>query len=160
MFDEFHQGGFARAGVSVLMRQYLLQQPSGRTVLQLCLAGILLLIAAIPRVLPPREDRRIERRSPLEHVDALARAYAQVGATRTGVLRLVRGLQRRLSGSSKRMTSLRNESEFLVRVAESKPELSLDVAAIRHALNNTVSQKQFVDVGNAIIRVEAALTRT
>lgn len=160
VFDEFHQRGAARSGMTRLIREYLIETRSGRTLLQICLAGLVLLIAAIPRVLPPREDQRLARRSPLEHVDALARVYAQVGATRTGALRLVRGLQRRLSGSTKRAISTRNDDEFLARVAESKPTLAADVATIRHALNNSVSQTQFIDVGNAINRVEAALTRT
>ena len=160
VFDEFHQGGAARSGMTRLMREYLVETPSGRTLLQICLAGLVLLIAMIPRVLPPREDQTLARRSPLEHVDALARAYAQVGATRTGALRLVRGLQRRISGSSKRVISTRNDDEFLARAAESKPTLGTDVATIRNALNHSVSQTQFIDVGNAINRVEAALTRT
>ena len=160
VFDEFHQGGAARAGMTRLVREYLTETPSGRTLLQICLAGLVLLLAMVPRVMPPREDQRLARRSPLEHVDALARAYAQVGATRTGALHLVRGMQRRIGGSSKRATSSRNDDAFLARVAESKPALATDIATIRHALNNSVSQTQFIDVGNAINRVEAAFTRT
>lgn len=160
IFDEFHQRGISRTGMVALMRQYLFEVPSGRALLQLCAAGLVLLIAAIPRVLPPREDRRLERRSPLEHVDALARAYAQVGATRTGALRLVRGMQRRLGRNSTRAGANRSDEEFLTRIADSKPALAADVATIRHALHTTVNPTQFIDVGNAIHRVEAALTRT
>ena len=160
VFDEFHQGAAARSGMTRLMREYLVETPSGRTLLQICLAGLVWLIAMIPRVLPPRGDQTLARRSPLEHVDALARAYAQVGATRTGALRLVHGLQRRIGGNAKRVISTRNDEEFLSRVVESKPTLATDVVTIRYALKNSVSQTQFIDVGNAINRVEAALTRT
>lgn len=159
IFDEYHLDRGQRTGMSGVVQSYLTTTPSGRTLLQLCVAGLLLLLAAAPRVLPPRADERIERRSPLEHVDALARAYAQVGATRTGVQRLVRGLQRRLGGSGKRAGS-RSETEFLERVAETKPALARDVAVVVHALANSVTSAAFVDVGQALARIEAAFTQT
>lgn len=159
VFDEYHLGRGQRTGVSGVVQSYLTTTPSGRTLLQLCVAGLLLLLAIAPRVLPPRPDERGERRSPLEHVDALARAYLQVGATRTGVQRLVRGLQRRLGGSSKR-EGPRSDTEFLERVAETKPPLAGDVAVVVHALSNSVTPAEFVDVGRAVARIEASFTQT
>jgi hypothetical protein len=157
-FDEYHQ---RRSVVRSddLVAQYLTRQPTGRMVLQCSIAAFVLLLGAMPRVLRPREDRMLERRSPLEHVDALARAYVAVGATRTGVQRLVRGLQRQLSGRT-RNTSLRNDEEFLARLAETKPALKSDIDSIRHALNNRVSASQFLEVGHALQRVRTAISRT
>lgn len=159
VFDEYHLGRGQRTGAGGVVQSYLTTTSSGRALLQLCVAGLLLLLAAAPRVLPPRPDEGVERRSPLEHVDALARAYAQVGATRTGAQRLVRGLQRRLGGSSRRAGS-RSDTEFLERVGETKPPLAGDVAVVVHALSNSVTPADFVDVGRAVARIEAAFTQT
>ncbi|MEO7996768.1 MAG: DUF4350 domain-containing protein [Gemmatimonadaceae bacterium] len=165
VFDEYHLELQHRPSVNKLIEQYLTSTASGRTLLQICAAALLLLLGAAPRVLSPREDRQLERRSPLEHVDALSRAYSQVGATRTGTLRLVRGLQRRVGAAVRRIAAKsggarQQDEEFLARVAESKPALAKDVAAVVHALGNSVDTTQFREVGSAIQRIEAALTKT
>lgn len=165
VFDEYHLDLQQRPSSNALVREYLTGTPSGRMLLQICVAGLVLLLAAAPRVLRPREDRRLERRSPLEHVDALSRAYAQVGATRTGTLRLVRGLQRRVGVASRwdtnrRSSAQQQDEEFLLRVAESRPALAGDVATVARALGNSIDAKSFQEVGSAIQRIEAALTKT
>ena len=160
VFDEYHLGRGQRTGVSGAVQTYLGDTPSGHLVLQLCASGLLLLLAAAPRVLPARDDQRIERRSPLEHVDALARAYLQVGATRTATLRLVRGLRRRVDRGTVRGRAVDREEAFLARVADTKPALASDVALLRNALARSVSPAEFREIGSAIARIEAALTRT
>jgi hypothetical protein len=159
VFDDSHLQSTAASGPLDVMQSYLAHTASGRFFFQLCGAGLLLLLAAAPRVLPPRQDTRVERRSPLEHVDALARAYAQVGATQTGVIRLVRGLERRV-GAVGSTTPRQPDDVFLTRVAESTPAVAPDVALVRHAMGHTVSTTQFVEVGHAIGRIEHALTHT
>ncbi len=160
-FDEFHQSR-TRSGISGAIERFLTDTPPGRSVLQLALAGLLLLIAAAPRVLPPRDSVRIERRSPLEHVDALARAYRQVGATRTSTQHLVRGLRRRMEHGAARGTrsGLDDDHLYLSRLADVKPALAGDIATVRHALTNPVDLGAFRRVGQAIHRIEHALTRT
>ena len=161
LFDEVRQ----KRGKSLLneaILRYLREVPSGRAILQLLLAGLVLMLAVAPRVLSPRGDARIERRSPLEHVDALARAYLQVGATRTGTQLLVRGLRRRLEGSGARAKriGLDDDMLYLTRLVEVKPVLAGDIATVRHALTNTIGRGEFRQVGQAIQRIEAALTHT
>jgi hypothetical protein len=160
VFDEYHLGRGQRTGVVGMVRTYLGSTPSGHVILQLCGAGLLLLLAAAPRLLPPRDDPRVERRSPLEHVDALARAYSQVGATRTATLRLVRGLRRRVDRGTTRARTADRDELFLSRVGDSTPSLAPDIALVRNALATSVSQDEFRAVGGAIGRIEAALTRT
>jgi hypothetical protein len=99
VFDEYHQGYGDQPGTVRGIVTYLRRTASGHLVLQLAAAGLLLLFAIGPRLLPPRAAERIERRSPLEHVDALARAYRAVGATRTATTRLVHGVRRRVDRS-------------------------------------------------------------
>lgn len=159
IFDDFLL--LRRTAVSTLdiVQDYLIQTASGRFFFQICAAGLLLLLAAAPRVLPPRKDRPLERRSPLEHVDALARAYSAVDATRTGVLRLVAGLERRV-GATWHMSARPQRDVFLTQVSESTPTLTADVELVRHALAETVKTAQFVEVGKAIARIEQSLTHS
>ncbi len=159
IFDDSHLRTTVFAGPLSVLQSYLVHAPTGRFFLQLCGAGLLLLLAAAPRVLAPHDDRRVERRSPLEHVDALARAYGQVGATRTGVMRLVRGVERRV-GATGRGAGQPADDLFLTRVAASTPSVASDVALVRHAMAHTVHPKAFVEVGHAISRIEHALTHT
>lgn len=161
LFDEYHQDR-TRFGMSGAIERFLGDTPPGRVVLQLALAGLLLLFAAAPRVLPPRDVVHVERRSPLEHVDALARAYLQVAATRTSAQHLVRGLRRRMEHGTARGTrgGIDDDQLYLSRLADVKPALASDIATVRHALTNPVDLGEFRRVGQAIQRIEAALTRT
>ncbi|MES2522984.1 MAG: DUF4350 domain-containing protein [Gemmatimonadota bacterium] len=161
LFDEFHLNRI-NVGIIAVMRSYLTGTRSGNAVLQVVLAGLVLLLAAAPRVLPPRDEARVERRSPLEHVDALSRAYLQVGATRTSAARLVRGLRRRMERGAvrPRRGAKDPEDEYLARLADTKPALAGDIATVRKALAHSVSIAEFRSVGQAIQRIEAALTRT
>jgi hypothetical protein len=95
-FDEFHHGyrggGSAVAGTLRFLRTH----PWGHASLQwlLAAAGLLLLAGRrFGRALPPPPARR---RSPLEHVEALAGAYRQGGARRTARRLLLAGLARRM----------------------------------------------------------------
>jgi len=158
VFDEYHQGHGAHPGSLRAAIQYFSGTPTGRFFAQLALAGLVLLVALAPRVVPPAADRRIERRSPVEQVDALARAYEQVRATQTAAQRLVRGLRRRLQ----RRTVTRDtqdDDHWLSQLATRAPALAEDVALARRALNTSLSPSEFVELGPAIHRIESTLTR-
>ncbi len=73
--------------------------PAGWAVLQLVAAGLLLLVLGAIRFGPvvPAVERR--RRSPLEHLDALASGLERSGAARTATRLIVNGLRRRLGGT-------------------------------------------------------------
>ncbi|HVT39070.1 MAG TPA: DUF4350 domain-containing protein [Gemmatimonadaceae bacterium] len=160
VFDEFHQGFGSQPGTMRAIAAYLGGTPSGHLLFQLLGAGLLLLISAAPRVIPPRDPDRIERRSALEHVDALARAYAQVGATRTATLRLLRGVRRRVEHGVARARGSESDEVFLTRAQEAAPALAPDVARIRHALASPVPPRELATVGAALHRLETTLTRT
>ena len=95
VFDEYHHGFGTHADLIGAVGRFLRATPPGRLLAQLAIAGLLLIAALAPRALPPVSRDRIERRSAMEHVEALAAAYAGAGATRTVARRLVRGLRRR-----------------------------------------------------------------
>jgi len=159
VFDEYHHG-FGRASSALgTAAGFLVAHPVGRSLLLLAVAGLVLLFAAAPRALPPVDAERVERRDPLEQVDALAHAYEQVGATRTMVARLLRGVRARAERGSPAARQ-RGDDAFLAAAAADDPALRDDVARIRHALREPVSSRDLPEVGAALRRLEASLMTT
>jgi hypothetical protein len=156
VFDEYHHG-FGRHGGSLSAAStYLAHTPSGHFMIQTLVAGLLLLIAKSPRPIPPRDPRLVSRRSPLEHADALGRAYADVGATRTATARLVSGLRRRLNRWIPVAPGAADEA-FLEAVAVRVPARAADVGVIRHALAEALPKRELALVGGALNRIEEAV---
>jgi hypothetical protein len=159
VFDEYHQGFGRRPSALGTSARFLFMHPVGRGLLALTVAGLVLLAAAAPRPLPPADPARVERRDPLEQVDALAHAYEQVGATRTITLRLWRGVRSRVDGSSPAARA-RTDEEVLAAMDAGDPDVRDDVALVRRALREPVSTNELSDVGAALRRLEASLTTT
>jgi hypothetical protein len=126
VFDEYHQGFGRHASAMRVARRALLRTPPGRVALQLAAAALLLLIAVAVRPIRPRPRQRIERRSPLEHVTALARAYREVRATDRATRLLVRGVRRRHGGQPSRL----DEPAWLRALAERHPVVARDVGVL------------------------------
>jgi hypothetical protein len=156
VFDEYHQGSGAQPGTVGAIGQFFGGTRPGHFLLQLLVAGLLLLAAASPRVLAPRDPVRVERRSPFEHVDALARAYAQVGASRTASIRLVRGVRRRI-GLAGRAAS-RSDDEFLTWAAHEQPDLADEAALVRAAIASPGADGDLTAVRDALAHIESSLT--
>lgn len=154
-FDEYHQGFGDLPTARSLLGGFLVHHPVGRAILVLAAGGLALLIAAAPRPLVPRDSETIERRDPLEQIDALAHAYEQVDATRTATARLLHGVRTRLSVGSSRHLS---DDDFLAAAAVRAPERGADVALIRRALRERVSARDLSDVGDALRRLEDSLS--
>ena len=91
-------------------------------------------------------------------VRALARAYAQVGATRTAAARLVRGTRRRTARGLGRDRRTRSDDAWLAHIAERHPALADDVALARRALADALPSRTFATLGPALHRIEATLT--
>lgn len=95
-FDEYHQGfGGGEGLLTGMLRHGGRVLPTGLWV-QLLAAAALLLWAAGRRFGAPLQPEPVRRRSPLEHVEALAGAYRQAGAKRTARRLVMAGLARRL----------------------------------------------------------------
>ncbi|MDQ2665223.1 MAG: hypothetical protein M3Z05_04360 [Gemmatimonadota bacterium] len=159
VFDEFHQGYGRRSGMMSTAGEFLVGHPVGRAIFAGVLAVVVLLLALAPRPLPPRDVERIERRDPLEQVDALAHAYEQVHATRTITASLLRGLRRRVEAGGVRPTG-RSDDTFLETVQRGAPALEGDIAIVRHALATSIPNDELHDVGEAVRRIEDTLTTT
>ncbi|MCC6930332.1 MAG: hypothetical protein IT359_15210 [Gemmatimonadaceae bacterium] len=99
VFDEYHHGygsGGSMAGVAMA---WSAQNPLGWMAWQLIVVGLLALLASGVRIGPVRAAIPRQRRSPLEHVRALATALAAARGHREAVAAMVRGLRRRLAAT-------------------------------------------------------------
>lgn len=94
-FDEYHHGFRDGSPLRALVA-FLGGSGAGRGLLQLAVAGLVLLLLFGRRFGAPLQEHAGRRRSPLEHVDALAAAYRRAGAERTARRLLLAGLERRL----------------------------------------------------------------
>jgi hypothetical protein len=155
VFDEFHHGYGQQPSMMRALRRALTESSAGRTGLQLIIAALVLLVAAGARPIAPRARRQIERRSPLEHVGALSRAYEQIGATRRGAQLLVRGLRRRRDAAAWKRGS---DEDFLRNIAKRHPSVAPDVERLIKATRTAATPADFIHVGEAIENIERTLT--
>jgi hypothetical protein len=94
--DEYHQG-FGRSGAIVgAAWRWLRGGPAGWAMLQLGFAALVTLAAMSVRFGPAIHAVSRRRRSPIEHLDALAAGLERAGGHQTAVALLGRGLSRRL----------------------------------------------------------------
>ena len=154
VFDEYHHGMGRHASVIGAMKRALSATPVGRVALQVMLAGLVLLIALGTRPIPPRPRMRVERRSPFEHVGALARAYSQIGATRLAARRLVRGLRRRHGAGNR----VEDDAAFLRRLAVRHPALRPNVERLVTATETALPSREFTLLADDIDTIERTLT--
>ncbi|HET7553209.1 MAG TPA: DUF4350 domain-containing protein [Gemmatimonadaceae bacterium] len=156
VFDEYHQGFGKRESMPGAIVDALLHTAPGRAFLQLVAAGLILLLVYGVRPIAPLKRRSIERRSPLEHVGALARAYQQTEATRTGTQRLLRGLRRRRPLGA---TGALDDESYLSLIISRKPELATEVERVRAALARPLPAAEWVAVGRAIDHIERTIAQ-
>jgi len=102
-WDEYHHGYGESRSLPGAVLGWMLQSPAGWLLLQLIAVGLIWLAVSAVRFGPPRAvlDRR--RRSPLEHVDALAAGLEGAGGADTAVALTVSGLRRRLSRTGQQL---------------------------------------------------------
>jgi hypothetical protein len=155
-FDEYHHGYGVRGGSFTAVRMYLGGTRSGRMLAQIAVGGLLLLFAAAPRPLAPRDPSHVARRSPLEHADALAHAYASVSATRTATTRLLAGIRRRTRSRSRAHD---DDIEYLTTVAAVSPAASTAAGRVKAALETTSPDRKLPDIAAALETIESELTR-
>src|SRR5690606_18488175 len=105
------------------------------------------------RPIAPAAAVMVERRSPLEHVQALARAYAQAGSTRLVARRLARGLRRRNAPAAPGV----DDAAFLHALADRHPPLAPDLRFIERVVAEAVPADQLPRLGDAVARVDSTL---
>jgi hypothetical protein len=99
LFDEYHHGYGPSGSLPGALLSWSARSPWGWAGWQLAAVGLLGLMAAAVRFGPVRPSTERRRRSPLEHVRALATVLAAAKGHDLAVLLMVQGLRRRLSRS-------------------------------------------------------------
>jgi hypothetical protein len=153
IFDEYHHGYGTHVDLARVTQRALRETRPGRTVLQLAVAAFVLLLAVAVRPIKPAPRLRIERRSPLEHVGALARAYAAAGATARVTRLLVHGLRRRHGG-----VSARDDTAYLQSIRQRHPDVDADVDIVNAALEESAAHGIDTRISAAIQHIEQAIT--
>ncbi len=154
VFDEYHQGYGASTSLPELIGDAMLHTTWGRAALQIGLAALLYLLMIGVRPIAPMSRARLERRSPLEHVGALSRAYEAIGATGLAVQRLVRGVRRRHPLGTAAGLS---DAGYLDLLRVRLPALGSDIDTLERALVQKPSAEQLVSAGAAIDHIERNL---
>ena len=154
IFDEYHHGLGNHGSALRAIRGALLGTPAGRAGLQVLAAGLVLLLALGARPIAARARMRLERRSPLEHVGALSRAYMQKGATRLAARRLVRGIRRRHGGAARSG----DDEAYLRRLAERHPAVAPGVERLIAATKHPVSPRELTVLADDIDMIERTLS--
>lgn len=150
VFDEYHFGYGQRSTFAGLVWRALFGTRLGRLTVTVAVAALVLLLAVAPRAIRPPPRATIERRSPLEHVGALARAYQTIGASQTAMRRLVRGLRRRHTPAASSVP----DEEYLEALAARDPLLTSDVETVLHALRKPVTPAELSEAARVLERVE------
>lgn len=96
--DEFHQGYGSGGSLTAAALAWSARSPWGWGAWQLAIVGLLALLAGAVRFGPVVPSTEPRRRSPMEHVHALATALGAARGHDVAAMLMVRGLQRRLSG--------------------------------------------------------------
>jgi hypothetical protein len=151
VFAEFYQENTAE-GATVVLKEWLIGSGLGRMVLTLMAASLLLLAARGRRTLAPVYRVREQRRSALEHVDALATAWQTVRGTRTVARMLARGIRRRHAAG--RWRSL-GDIEFLSALAERHPSIAGDVATLTRAIETASAPSELPALRQAAAHIDA-----
>lgn len=102
VFDETHQGFAGGGSLAQATLDWSFRSPFGWAAWQLALVGVLLLLAGALRFGPVRRVISRRRRSPLEHVRALATALAAAKGHDVAIGAVVQGLRRRLMPAGQR----------------------------------------------------------
>lgn len=155
VFDEYHHGFGAHADMVAAVEHALTDTPLGRMTIEIIAAALVLLLAFAVRPLAPVSTPTVSRRSPLEHVGALAYAYSQVDARTLGANRLVRGLRRRHSlGIPRSLPDSTYLSALRARIPTVSPDVDHILAVM--AAKPADSSASFADTGAAVANIERA----
>lgn len=95
-WDEFHQGFGKGRSLTGVLAGWLVETPVGWAILQLLAVGLVGIAVAAVRFGPARSVVERRRRSPLEHLEALAAGLEGAAGADTAVALTVGGLRRRL----------------------------------------------------------------
>lgn len=128
IFEEAHQGFGTGGSLSDATLTWSFRSPWGWVAWQLALVGLVMLFAGAFRFGPIRSVIQRKRRSPLEHVRALATALAAARGHDVAIAAVVQGLRRRLMPAGQRGRT--DWKQWVERLAQNvRSRRALDAAA-------------------------------
>jgi len=148
-WDEYHHG-YERSGTAGVVLRWLMGTPAGWVLAQLLAAAVLALALAAVRFGPAQAviDRR--RRSPLEHLDALAAGLESSGGSSTALGLIVGGLRRRLSRTGQMPRGAPDQWIASLALVMPTPRGRGAVRRIREALTQLGDGGQVLAAANAV----------
>jgi hypothetical protein len=164
VFDELHQGFGSEGSLPSVALAWSRSSPWGWLFWQAAIVGFLAFVAGAVRFGPMRTAIRRERRSPLEHVQALATALAAARGHDVAIASLVRGLRRRLqsrTGSDRSATAREPWPAWAGRLQQAArtPELRARAGALIQFASPGQPNSAVQDAANAVEDVWEALHR-
>lgn len=161
VFDEYHHGFGENRSLWVAAGDWLVSNPVGWVLVQLGLAGLLALAVAAVRFGPALGvlDRR--RRSPLEHLEALAAGLERSGGGRTAIALMILGLRRRLSPAQGVTMLGETEIDSWLESMEqtAKPEARDAISRLRGLASDGQSDEDVVETARTVERLWTRLGR-
>ena len=160
VFDEYHQG-FGRGG-SILGATFgwMTTNPAGWVVLQLTFAALLGLLAVGIRFGPALHIVERKRRSPLEHLEALAVGLQRAEGRATALRLITPGLRRRLNrtGAVQRVPQGEGTQWFRsLELAAHTPAARAAVQRLHELVEGRDGDEQVLNAGQAVEDVWEAL---
>lgn len=144
--DEYHHDPGAGGSLWLAAGGWLLSNPAGWAVVQLGLAMLLALALAAVRFGPALRVVQRRRRSPQEHVEALAAGLQRSNEARTAITLIVRGLRRRLSPGSVAAQSSLDVDAWLERLEnKAMPKARADISHLRELVLVGKTDRDVVD---------------
>lgn len=160
--DEYHQG-FGRGGsIWAAAWAWTRRSPGGWAMLQLAVAGLVALGAAAVRFGPALRVVQRRRRSPMEHLDALAVGLERAEGATVSIRLITEGLKRRLSRAGaprRRGGNLEAWLDSLARATED-PEARAAVTRLRTLVREPGGHPQVLEAALAVEDVWQALRPT
>jgi hypothetical protein len=144
--DEYHHDPGAGGSLWLAAGGWLFSNPVGWAVVQLALGALLALALAAVRFGPALRVVERRRRSPQEHVEALAAGLERSNEARTAISLIVGGLRRRLSTGSVAAPSSLNVDAWLAALGNrAMPKARADISRLRELLLVGESDRDVVD---------------
>lgn len=147
-FSEYHHGFGEQKTRPNLYSLIFLSNPAGRAVLHLIAGfGLLVLVYAHRPILPSPSRTLKQRRSSIEHVEALGNLYKQAAAEELAISRLITGLRHRHPFN---IAASLSDNEYLDRIVSYFPSISASVMELKQP-------SSLKNVGLAIASIESEL---
>jgi hypothetical protein len=152
-WDEYHHG-FGTEGVSIpaLVVGWVRESPAGWAALQLVAVGLIWLAVTAVRFGPAQSAIERRRRSPLEHLEALAAGLESAAGADTAVQLMTLGLRRRLSRAGHLTPGTRDLSPWLggLEVAVNSPRGRQAVRTLQRTITHPGGPERVLAAAQAV----------